>query len=324
MSTAQAAPRAHKHTIAYVAIGVGIAAVVAGFLARDEIVFNARLLYATFVANQFYNSSPNITKNIAFSANPNLTLDVYQPTAPGPHPVLIWVYGGSWSSGSKELYAPVAQMLLPQNFVIVIPNYTLFDANKPRSADAPIAFQQAQQVADAFVWTRENIARFGGDPAQIVWGGHSAGAQLTGLATFDPKYLETRGHSPQEICGWYGISGPYDINAQLAYEMNVKGNKGELLYGVFGTRDGMNAASPSAYIKANVPPTLLIHGSADQTVPLATSENFQNALQSAGARSNLKIYDGAGHSGILFDALAEPKPRLLQDLANFAAQCKPK
>ncbi len=325
MSTAYHAPRARRQIAAYIAAGAGIAAVALAFRKRAEIVFNARLLYATIVAKRFYDSSPHVTKNLAYSTNPKLTLDVYQPGTPGPHPVLIWVYGGSWMSGAKELYAPVAQRLLPENFVVVIPNYTLFDTKKtPRDENGPIAFAQAQEVADAFVWTRKHIAKFGGDPERIVWGGHSAGAQLTGLATFDPKYLQARGHSPQEIHGWFGISGPYDVNAQLDFEKNVNRNNGELLYAVFGNQSHMTTASPTTHVNADVPPVLLIHGDADETVPLATSEKFQTALQNAGARSELKIYSGANHAGILFDALAETKPRLVQELVNFTAGCKTK
>lgn len=313
-----------KKMIMFGAAGLAVAGALA-FYFRDDIAFGARLLYATFVANRFYANSSGITKNIAYGPHDREKLDVYQPNTPGPHPVLIWVYGGSWSSGNKELYASVAQRLLSHNFVVVIPDYTLYSENQRQaSAENPIAFEQAREIANVFAWTRSTISQFGGDPDQIVWGGQSAGAQLTGLVTFDPQYLGTLGHTAQELCGWYGIAGPYDLNAQLAYERNVKHNQGELLFAVFGNKENMTAASPRTHARADAPMTLLIHGDADETVPLEIGVNFQAALETAGARSEFKIYPGAGHAGLLFDALAQDKPRLVQDLVDFVARCKQK
>ena len=324
MSSAKTAPRArsHKRLLALIAAGLGIALLAAALIARDEILFNARLLNAKFIADDFYANSRSITKNVGYGPGSNEKLDVYVPDAPGPHPVLIWVYGGSWNSGNKELYAPVAQRLVPNNIIVVIPNYTLFSTTDRRVRNTPIGFQQAREVADALAWTRKNISLYGGNPDQIIWGGQSAGAQLTGLVTFDPQYLEKLGTSAHTLCGWYGIAGPYDLNAQVAYEKNVKGNDAALLHAVFGNTETLTAASPQAHIRADVPRTLLIHGDADETVPLSISQNFANALRAAGVNTEFKIYPGAGHSGLLFDALAQEKPRLVQDLVDFISQCK--
>ena len=70
-------------------------------------------------------------------------------------------------------------------------------------------------------------------------------------------------------------------------------------------------------------PSLLIHGSADETVPLCMGENFHNALRAVNAPSTLKIYHGTAHAGLLFDALAQPKPRLVTDLVDFINACPP-
>src|SRR5262249_17785971 len=147
---------------------------------------------------------------------------VYQPSTPGQQTVLIWVHGGSWISGNKELYASVAQKVMHENIVVVIPNYaTNLDAG---TADKPLAFLQAEEIAKVFAWTRENISKMGGDPNRIILGGHSAGAHLSALVLLDPTYLAALHHSPSEVCGWYGIAGPYSIPMQLDYELNVHKN----------------------------------------------------------------------------------------------------
>jgi len=65
----------------------------------------------------------------------------------------------------------------------------------------------------------------------------------------------------------------------------------------------------------------LIHGDKDETVPVSISQDLQAALQKVGARSNLIIYPGAGHSDFLFAALTEQSPRIVADLARFTQQC---
>ena len=295
-------------------LGVGAIALV-GFLYRDDILYTLRLLNAKRIADEFYASSPNVTKNIAYGNLPREKLDVYQPSAPGPHPVMIWVHGGGWNSGDKELYAPVAQKTLSENIVIVIPSYTLHpEAN---------AFQQAAEIARAFVWTRENISKYGGDPKRIILGGQSAGAHLSGLVALDPEYLAALNHSTREICGWYGIAGPYSIPQQFEYQRNVKHDDARLLIEHFDGQENFARGSLNDYVRSELPPILLIHGDQDETVPLSISENFQNELHAKGAPSELKIYRGAGHAGLLFDALAQEKPTLLQDLTFFAKSCAP-
>lgn len=306
-------------------IGLTLLAIVAvaAYFFRAEIAYNLRLLNAKLVADRFYADAPGITKNIGYGRGDREKLDVYQPTAPGTYPVLIWVHGGSWTSGNKELYAPVARAVLPENIVVVIPNYTIEKPRGLRVGETPLAFQQAQEIADAFAWARENIALFDGDPNRITLGGHSAGAHLTGLVVLDPTYLAVRNHSPHEICAWYGISGPYSIPAQLDYERNVKHRDPALLFEVFGAESNFERGSPQSFVHADTPPILLIHGDADETVPVSVARNFQTALQQVGARSELKIYPNAGHSGILFDALAQDKPQLVRDMVTFAKSCPP-
>src|SRR4029079_5518258 len=100
-------------------------------------------------------------------------------------------------------------------------------------------------------------------------------------------------------------------------------NDASLLFQVFGGEENFARGSPQTFVHADTPPILLIHGEADETVPLSIGENFQMALAQTGAHSELKIYPGAGHAGLLFDALAQEKPQLFRDLVAFTKSCSP-
>ena len=114
-----------------------------------------------------------------------LYLNVYRPTpSTGPvtdAPVLFWIHGGGYStgSGSRSNFAPFA---ISQNVVVVSINYRLgalgflahpalsAEEDPPRSGNYAILDMQM-----ALAWVRRNIAAFGGDPANVTIMGLSAG-----------------------------------------------------------------------------------------------------------------------------------------------------
>ncbi|MGD2133428.1 MAG: prolyl oligopeptidase family serine peptidase, partial [Maricaulaceae bacterium] len=53
--------------------------------------------------------------------------------------------------------------------------------------------------------------------------------------------------------------------------------------------------SPLDYVDASDPPTLIIHGDADETVPLWHGQNMHEALDAAGVENELIIVPDAGH-----------------------------
>ena len=64
--------------------------------------------------------------NIPFGDHERLKLDVYRPDeAPDNHPVIVFVHGGSWSSGNKDMYKFMGDALTAEGFTAVIPNYRL-------------------------------------------------------------------------------------------------------------------------------------------------------------------------------------------------------
>ena len=282
---------------------------------REDISFGIRLFNAKLAADRFYRRYTGIVKNIPYGDHTAERLDIYKPSAPGPLPVLIWVHGGGWQSGSKELYAPVAQRIVPENIVVVIPGYTLY----PKAG----ASDQAQEIARAFQWTREHISAYGGDPDRIMLGGQSAGAHLTGLVALDQSYLAALGHSSGEICGWYGIAGRIPFRRSSNTRGRNKRNYTDLLHECFGGESNFERLSPQSHVRAGTMPILLIHGSADKTVPLSMAQNLYNALSAVNAPCTMKVYPGAGHAGLLFDALAQPKPQLVADLVEFIKTCPP-
>ena len=87
------------------------------------------------------------------------TLNIWRKGDGKAAPVLIFFYGGGWVKGSADEYGWAARAYASKGFVVVVPDY-----RKVPQARFPAFVQDA---ADAVRWTRDNIAKFGGDPDQI-------------------------------------------------------------------------------------------------------------------------------------------------------------
>lgn len=112
-----------------------------------------------------------------------LQLNVWTP-APRPGaklPVLVWIYGGGFSSGSTAVPLYDGAALAARGIVVVSVNYRvgafgfLAHPELTREAGASGNYAILDQIA-GLAWVKRNIARFGGDPGRVTISGQSAGA----------------------------------------------------------------------------------------------------------------------------------------------------
>ena len=104
---------------------------------------------------------------------PEKQLNVFAPKKAGNYPVMLFVHGGSWNSGKKEIYDFFGSRMARRKVVTVVIDYPLAPEYKVDAME--------KAVVQAVNWTSENIAEYGGDPEQIFISGHSAGAHLAAL-----------------------------------------------------------------------------------------------------------------------------------------------
>jgi acetyl esterase/lipase len=304
--------RVEGQTLIWLGVAAGALVIGLAIWLRDFGQYLWRLAGARRMAERFYAEAPGLTKGIRFGARTGSALDVYRPQGGHGHPVLVYVYGGSWNSGNKELYATAAQRLQPEGFVLVVPDYTTYPA-----AGYPT---QSEEIAAALAWTFDNIAAYGGDPAKVVVVAQSAGAQVAGLCLTDSRFLAAHGHHPSQVQGYVAISGVHSMEMQLAFERKLRRSE-RYVARVMGGHENAAAASPMSFVGPHVPPALLIHGDADRTVPVDMSREFHRRLVDAGGQSELVIYARGGHSALLFDALAHNPSRLFNEIVAFARGC---
>ena len=246
-------------------------------------------------------ASSRVAEGVPYGEGPRRTLDVYAPraAAPGPRPVIVFLYGGSWNSGRRQGYAFAGRALAAKGFVVVVPDYRLV----PESLYPDFL----RDCAEAVRWARRNAARFGGDRERIVLTGHSAGAYNAAMLALEPRLL---GADRAAVRGFAGLAGPYDF-LPLDDDATIA---------AFGRWPTLSETQPVTHAARGAPPALLLHGAADTRVMPRHSRALAARLSQVGAGVRLKFYPELGHVGILA-AMAIPFRRrapVLDDVAGFA------
>jgi acetyl esterase/lipase len=220
---------------------------------------------------------------VAFAADPRLKLDVWAPrrSPREPLPVVIFFYGGGWVSGSRGDYGFAARAFAGRDFIAVVPDYRLVPKVRFPSF--------VEDAALAVKWTRDNAARFGGDPRRITLAGHSAGAYLAALLALDRHYLADVGVDPAIVRAAALLSGPYDFFPFT----EMRGRD------ALGAWPRPKETQPIHFARAGAPPMLLLHGTADRVVRPYNSRNLAAALTKAGSTATLKEYSGRSHTDIV-------------------------
>ncbi|HUO97251.1 MAG TPA: carboxylesterase family protein [Rhizomicrobium sp.] len=120
-----------------------------------------------------------------------LTIHAPKPEAGTKHPVFFWIHGGSNRAGSG--YGDADSTMYTQGVVLVSINYRLgvfgFLAHPGLTAESPKHASGNYGIMDmiaALKWVKANIAKFGGDPANVTIGGQSAGSNDVGTLLFSP------------------------------------------------------------------------------------------------------------------------------------------
>lgn len=230
--------------------------------------------------------------------------DLYLPMEDGKtHPAVLIVHGGGWTGGIKDAAREIniGTTLASHGYVCMSINYQL---DKPGSADICWP-QNLHDCKTAVRWLRENAVRLHIDAAHIGAIGGSAGGHLVSMLAvtqpgdgLDPK--EPYGSQSCAINCVVDLYGPVDNWKDYYPFLRKTRLEAPELYKQF---------SVLTYLDKNDPPFLIIHGTADKTVNLQQSINFDAALEKTGIEHHLEIVEGAPHTFHL-----QPKEKDLRPL----------
>lgn len=229
------------------------------------------------------------TLDIAYGQQERLKLDIYRPAQPAASaPVVVFFYGGNWTSGERKQYAFVGRALAARGIVAVIPDYRLYpQVRYPDFLD---------DSAQALAWTASHVAAYGGDPHKLFVMGHSAGAYNAAMLALDSRWLARQGTSPAILAGWIGLAGPYNF---LPIE-------NETVKPVFHFPDTPADSQPINHLDGKKLPALLIAANQDKIVdPRRNTGQLAARLRGHGVAVTEVYYDGVSHA-TLVGSIAAP------------------
>jgi acetyl esterase/lipase len=226
-------------------------------------------------------------------------LDLYTPLNVERYPIVVFVHGGAWVSGGKDSYANIGAALSAYGWGVIIPNYRL----------SPGVTHPAhvEDVARAYAWIVENIARYGGDPTRIILSGHSAGGHIVSLLALDEQYLAEVAQSPAELLGVIAFSGVFWIDDWIA------------AYATGAFPDDAQArrdASPIDHVGEDSPPFLILAADDDYPELRVEMDAMIAALEAVDVPVESAAISDRSHFGLV-TRLGEPDDPTVEIVAEW-------
>lgn len=254
-----------------------------------------------------------LSADIAYAgtSDPRQRLDIYLPKRPnvhGPLPVVAYIHGGAWMTGSKIMARSQVMALVESGrYAAVSIGYRLSWQDAWPS--------QINDVKAAIRWIRAHAREYGFDPERICALGPSAGGHLAaklGLTNdlagigsgLGPNLTESSAvqcvideFGPTDL---QGASGAWPLGGPSPLDLLLGGKAAE-------NQEVARSASPILDVTAKAPPFLIVHGTKDPLVKYQDSVQLDAALRKVGVPVLFQTIEGGGHGdfGAASPALAE-------------------
>jgi acetyl esterase/lipase len=232
-----------------------------------------------------------------------LALDVHMPAGVERPPLVVWVHGGAWRTGSKE---QVPSAFVENGFAAAS-----LDFRQSTEARFPA---QAHDIKAAIRFLRAKAGEYGYRAERIAIAGNSSGGHLAALVGVTNGHHELEGtlgedrdksSDVQAIVVYYGASNLTTILAQSTpFGLGVREPALESLLGALPDHATTLAelASPVAHVDAGDPPVFLLHGDQDPQMPINQAHELEGAYERLGLDATLDVVHGAAHGGSAFFA----------------------
>lgn len=222
-------------------------------------------------------TSYTVTKDVPFGDLPRQLLDIYTPdTVTDDTPVLVFLFGGSFSFGDKGDAYLIGQVFAKAGVIVVTPNYRTYP-----EASFPGFIEDA---AKAIAHSSQTLRTSTGAPRPIVVSGWSSGAYIGSMVSYDGRYLVAEGVPPSTVSGFIGLAGPY-------WGGLCAGRSCPQIF-----PPDTEADWPVAdFVDRDDPPMLLVQGTADSYVDFGNFETLGAAGEAAGLEVTTLVLENGYH-----------------------------
>lgn len=271
----------------------------------------------------YYFFSSQVRRSIVYGDQPRNRLDLYLPmNINEPKPVVAFVTGGAWIIGYKAWGSLLGQELAEKGVIVACIDYRNF----PQGTISDMVKDASQGIS----FVCNNISEYGGDPNRIYLVGQSAGAHIAACALLNQAIKEggegeDTSWSVSQIKAYFGISGGYNI-LNLVDHFHRRGLYRSIFLSIMEGEQSLELFSPEVIVQdprfrhavSLLPLIVLLHGTADHSIPSDASKAFADALRKVGVQVELILYEGKTHTDLfLQDPLRGGRDDLLEDIIAF-------
>ena len=239
---------------------------------------------------------------------------IYQPTGPGPFPVILDLHGGAWNAKNRFAEEPMDRALASSGLLVVAIDMTLAP-----EAPYPACVQDANY---AVRWLKTSAAKWRGDTSRVgVYGSSSGGhvAELLAMRPRDPRYNSI------PLPGGPGSTVVPNVDATVAFVAmrspvsnpfarfkNAEDMKREPMMNnhktFFVPWDTIHESNPQEILerheKMTLVPFLIMQGALDDNVRPAVQEKFAQTYKAAGGDVEFHVFENCEHEWV-----AKPGPQ---------------
>ena len=210
-----------------------------------------------------------------------LKLHIYKPLNFSKKEIyncIVFFHGGGWNNGNPDMFKRQAMYFASRGLVAISAEYRI----KTKHNTTP--FEALEDAKSAIRYVRENAAKLNINPNKIAAGGGSAGGHLAAACG--------------NIIGLENSNENLEIssvpNALVLLNPVIDNGPGSFGYNRF--KDRYKEISPIHNITKGAPPTIILIGTKDKLIPVATVEKYQSNMKKVGSRCDLKLYENVGHA----------------------------
>jgi len=240
-------------------------------------------------------------------------MDLYVATKEkDPTPIVINIHGGGWNHGTKESQTEF-NSFFKAGYAVANVEYRLTP-----QATAPAAIED---VRCALIYIIKNAKELNIDVNKIVVMGGSSGGHLALMAgllandhRFDKNCSGVENIKVPAIIDKYGIADVWD----WGYGPNLRSKSATNWLGVYAKdKDFAASVSPITYVNKNSPPTFIVHGDSDPTVPYQQSVELYKKFIEAGVKTEFITVPGGLHGKFSADKNSEVNKSIMEFLKSL-------
>lgn len=272
-----------------------------------------------------------LEKDISYSTDfPKSSLDIYSPkNVQGEVPVILFVHGGGFFKGEKEMAKYFGPTMTNQQYAFVSVDYDLV----PHAT----IFDQVKQLNEALAFIKENAEQYSLDTTQINLAGSSAGGFLALQllsAYHDEGYAAKLSIQPVNSIQFSSLllySAVYDLSEFQSYDGGILADYllGKLGWGLTGKKDWRTnqelaqLLNLSHYVSSDFPPIFITDGNTKTFTKQATS--YAKEVKKQGITVETLFFDSkktVGHGYQLNMKTTASQQAVQQSLAFLASTNK--